>query len=122
MALFHALDDGTAIQGFVGKNVNLTSNWTGQLNQAVQYGMAVQRPILPAGTDGSGNVFVFVEALGRYRYDAATLAGTPNAVEVLPGLHWQMAPNWWMSGGVVLPMTTAPTSVNQWQFTCSFQF
>ena len=122
VSLFHALDDGTAIQGFVGKHVNLNSNWTGQLNQSVHYGMAVQRPILPAGPDGSGNVFVFVEALGSYRYDAAAVAGTPNALEVLPGLHWQMAPNWWMSGGVVLPVNTAPTSVNQWQITCSFQF
>ena len=122
-SLFHELEDGTAIQGFVGKHVNLDSNWTGQLDQSVQYGMAVQRPILPAGPDGSGNVFLFVEALGRYRYDAGTAgAGTGNAVEVLPGVHWQMAPNWWMSGGVVLPVNTAPTSVNQWQFTCSFHF
>src|SRR5207237_911039 len=43
VALFHAMDDGTAIQGFVGKHVNLNSNWTGQqLHQSVQYGMAVQ--------------------------------------------------------------------------------
>ncbi len=122
VALFHALDDGTAIQGFVGKHVNLNTNWTNQLDQAVQYGMAVQRPILPAGPDGSGNVFVFVEALGRYRYDGSTSATTPNAVEVLPGVHWQMTQNWWMSGGVVLPVNTAPTGVNQWQFTCSFHF
>jgi len=122
VALFHSLDDGTAIQGFVGKNVNLNTSWTNQLDQAVQYGMAVQHPLTQAGPDGSGNVFVFVEALGRYRYDASTMAATPNAVEVLPGLHWQMAPNWWMSGGVVLPVNTMPTSVNQWQFTCSLQF
>ncbi len=122
-SLFHALDDGTAIQGFVGKHVSLNSTSTGQLDQSVQYGMAVQRPILPAGPDGSGNVFVFVEALGRYRYDTTTVStGTPNGLEVLPGLHWQMAPNWWMSGGVVLPVNTAPTTVNQWQITCSFQF
>ena len=122
LSLFHELDDGTAIQGFVGKHVNLNSNWTGQLNQSVQYGMAVQRPILPTGTDGSGNVFVFVEALGRYRYDAAAGPGSPNVWEVLPGLHWQMAPNWWMSGGVVVPVNTPTTGVNQWQITCSFQF
>ena len=122
VSLFHALDDGTAIQGFVGKNVNLNSNWAGQLNQSVQYGMAVQHPILPTAPDGSGNLFVFVEALGRYHYDAVAGPGTANGLEVLPGLHWQMAPNWWMSGGVVLPVNTAPSSVNQWQFTCSFQF
>jgi hypothetical protein len=122
VSLFHALGDGTAIQGFVGKNVNLNGNWSGQLNQAVQYGMAVQRPLLPPDPSGSGNLFVFVEALGRYHYDATVGSGTGSAMEVLPGLQWQMSSNWWMSGGVVLPMNTAPTSVNQWQITCSFQF
>ncbi len=123
VSLFHSLDDGTAIQGFVGKNLNLSPSWAGPLDQSVQYGMAVQRPLLSAGPDGSGGLFVFVEALGTYRTDGAPPAvGAPNGLEVLPGLHWQMAPNWWMSGGVVLPMNTTPTSVNQWQITCSFQF
>jgi hypothetical protein len=123
LSLFHALDDGTAFQGFVGKHVHLDSGLGGRLGQSVQYGMAVQRPLLPAGPDGAG-VYVFMEALGRYRYEsqAAAAAGTGHVMELLPGLHWQLAPNWWMSGAVVLPVNTAPTSVNQWQITCSFHF
>ena len=93
VSLFHSLDDGTAIQGFVGKNVNLNSNWTGQLDQSVQYGMAVQRPILP-GPDGFGNLFVFVEALGR----TTTTPGGP-----APPTAWRCCPDctgrWRRTGG-----------------------
>ena len=123
-SLYHALDDGTAVQGFVGKHVNLNSRWTNELNQSVQYGMAVQHPVIESRPDSFGNVYVFAEVLGRYRYDAATTAaGSTGDWEVLPGVHWQLAPNWWMSGGVVVPMTSATrTESSQWQITCSFQF
>ena len=121
-SLFHSLDDGTAIQGFVGKNVNVGSHWSGQLNQSVRYGMAVQRPLLPAGPNGDANFYVFMEALGHYRYDAGSNPGSPNTVDVLPGVHYRLAPNWWMSGGYIVPVTPAKTDANCWQITCSFQF
>jgi len=122
LSLFHSLDDGTAIQGFVGKNVNVGSHWSGQLNQSVRYGMAVQRPLLPAGPNGDANFYVFMEALGHYRYDIVSNPGSPNAVDVLPGVHYRLAPNWWMSGGYIVPVTTAKPDTNHWQITCSFQF
>ena len=122
VSLFHALDDGTAIQGFVGKNVNLNSRWSGQLNQSVRYGMAVQRPLLPAGPNGDANFYVFCEALGRYHYEAAANPGPLSNLDVLPGVHYRLAPNWWMSGGYIVPVTTARPDTNHWQITCSFQF
>lgn len=122
-SLFHSLDDGTAVQGFVGKNVNCNPRWANQLDQSVQYGMALQRPVVESRPDRGGNVYVFVEALGRYHYDTATAASPLSAWDVLPGVHWQLAPNWWVSGGLVVPMTsTDRTESNQWQITCSFQF
>ena len=122
-SLFQSLDDGTAIQGFVGKHVNCNPRWTSQLDQAVQYGMALQRPVVTSRPDHGGSVYVFVEALGRYHYDTTTSATPLSALDVLPGLQWQLAPNWWMSGGLVVPMTAADrTESNQWQITCSFQF
>jgi len=121
LSLFHTLDDGTAIQGFVGKHVHLDSGLGGRLGQSVQYGMAVQRPLLPTA-DGSGSLYVFMEALGRFHYESQAAGAAPHVMEVLPGLHWQVGPNWWMSGAFVLPVNTAPTSVNQWQITCSFHF
>jgi hypothetical protein len=122
LSLFHSLDDGTAIQGFVGKNVNMSSHWSGQLNQSVRYGMAVQRPLLPAGPNGDANFYVFLEALGHYRYDAVANPGSLNNVDLLPGVHYRLAPNWWMSGGLIVPVTTARTDASHWQITCSFQF
>ena len=123
-SLYHALDNGTAIQGFVGKNLNFSPRWTNQLDQSFQYGMALQHPVLESRSDGIGNVYVFVEALGRYRMDSGDNGASPfGSLDVLPGVHWQLAPNWWMSGGVVVPMTAATrTETNQWQITCSFQF
>jgi hypothetical protein len=124
VSVFHTLDDGTAIQGFVGKHVNVNSPRFGnELGHAVQCGMAVQRPLLGPSEGTAGNVFVFVEALGRYRYDgAAGLGANPlSAWEMVPGLHWKMASNWWMSGGVVVPLDNRPSG-NHWQFTCSIQF
>lgn len=122
VSLFHSLDDGTAIQGFVGKNVNVNSRWSGQLDQSVRYGMAVQRPLLPAGPNGDANFFVFLEALGHYHYDATSSPGSATNVDVLPGVHYRLAPNWWMSGGFVVPVTSTQSNVNHWQITCSFQF
>jgi hypothetical protein len=122
LSLFHALDDGTAIQGFVGKNVNVNPRWTSQLHQSVHYGMAVQRPLLPVGPNGDGNFYIFLEALGRYHYEAVANPGPLSNWEVLPGVHWRLAPNWWMSGGLIVPVTTARPDTNHWQITCSFQF
>ena len=103
LSLFHTLDDGTAFHGFVGKNVNCDRPLGGSsLHRSFQYGVAVQRPVVPGGPDGFNNVYLFVEALGRYRYDAtpgaaAPSSGGPPALwEVLPGLQWKVNPNWWI--------------------------
>ena len=41
---------------------------------------------------------------------------------MLPGLHWKVADNWWMSGGVILPVGAPRSEPGLWQFTCSLQF
>jgi hypothetical protein len=133
-ALFHSLDDGTAFQGFVAKNLHVSSPATlsdtlvhpAQFGRSVEYGMAVQRPILP----DVNNVYFFLEALGRYRYDLGQAVAAPTASsssaatwDVLPGMHMKLADGWWLSGGVVLPVNgTRPIDAHLWQFTCSFQF
>jgi hypothetical protein len=126
LALFHSLDDGTSFQGFVGKNVNLSGGQPGdRLRHSWQYGVAVHRPI---GTEevGFNNIFFFVEALGRYRYDTpatTTISGPPHVLEVLPGLQWKMSDTWWISGGLVLPVNGSTNlNANSWQITCAIQF
>jgi hypothetical protein len=127
-SLFHALDDGTAFQGFVSKDLHVTSPANlsdtlahpNQLNRSLQYGLAVQRPVLPE----VNNVYLFVEALGRYHYDTiATSTLPPAAMEVLPGMHLKLSDSWWLSGGVILPVNQNRTiDAHLWQITCSFHF
>jgi len=123
MSLYHQLDDGTGLQGFVSRNMHLqTANLNEQARRSVEYGVAVQRPLLETGPDNLGNFYIFVEALGRYRYEDST--GTSAVWEMVPGLHWRMSENLWLSGGVMVPVNQANVSrdAHLWQLTCSFQF
>jgi hypothetical protein len=121
LSLFHALEDGTAVQGFVGKHLPLANAAAGPLQKAVQYGMALQRP-LGANTDGVLNhLYLYVGALGQYRLERE--GGSQVVWDVMPGLHWKVADNWWVTGGLMLPVGPARNeSVGQWQVTCSVQF
>jgi hypothetical protein len=120
LSFFQALEGDFALQGFVGKNMRLDLRGQPPLHHGVEYGMALNRP-LTDGTSGQGRVYMFVEALGRYRYDGSSDA--PQAVwEMVPGVHWQMSDNWWLSGGWVLPMTAPRTENGQWQISCWLQF
>ncbi len=128
LGLFHTLDDGTGFQGFVSKNMNLaTSGVSGSLQRNVQYGVAVQRPVLDTGPNKIGSFYLFVEALGRYRYDATSTSSvnasaSPAIWEMVPGVHWRMTENVWLSGGLLMPVNEQPTATHLWQLTCSFQF
>jgi hypothetical protein len=124
--LYHELDDGTGIHGFVSKNVNVNASSLNEpMQRNVQYGLAVQRPLLDTGPDKLGSFYVFVEALGRSHYDDATAATGPATVwEMVPGVHWRMTDSLWLSGGVLVPVNTTPLprEAHLWQLTCSFQF
>ena len=125
IGVYHCLGDGTAFQGFVGKHVNLNTTTLGgsHLHRSWQYGVAVQRPLGTTESDTFNNVYVFVEALGRYRYDTTASSGAPNVLEVLPGLQWKMSENWWISGGLVLPVNGATTiDPRLWQITCAIRY
>jgi hypothetical protein len=121
-AFCHALDDGTAFQGFVGQHIHVDSGLQRQnLARRCQAGMAVQRPLWLADADGQGGLFFFVETLGRYRYDPRPTL-PQSTWEVLPGLHLRMNEKMWLSGAYVMPYGPTRTDGNQWQLTCSFQF
>jgi hypothetical protein len=122
LSLFHALEDGTALQGFVGKHLPLANAATGPLQRAVQYGMALQRPLGPDTAGALNHFYLYVGALGQYRLDRDS--GSSQVVwDVMPGLHWKVADNWWVTGGMILPVGSARSeSVGQWQVTCSVQF
>ena len=122
VGLVHDLGDGTALQGFVGKDVRPGSPGAENLDRNLQYGMALQTPLLGRPRGAGQNLYLFVEALGRYRHDSDASRAAPAAWEVLPGMHWRSGETWWLSGGVLLPVGTGRPENGLLQITCSLQF
>lgn len=120
-SVFHAVTDRLAVQGFISKNVPVSEASASPLQRNVQYGLAVQRPLLAAGPEGLRNLFFTVGALGRLIPERDTLRPLPN-YDVLPGLQWHVNDNWWLSSGVLFPFGPSRAAPSQWQLTCSLQF
>jgi hypothetical protein len=123
LSVYHALDDALALQAYVGKHLLIQNGNSQPINRDFQYGMALQRPITTRNDDLFRHLYLSVGALGMYRFDAPTAARPPVLWEVLPGLHYKLADNWWISTGVSLPLGAARSDFGQhWQLTCSWQF
>jgi hypothetical protein len=126
LGLFHALDSDTALQGFVGKHMLVSNSGpAAPIQRNLQYGMAVQRSLAAIGPEPLRNVYLYMGALGQYRPERNESSGAMAVWRMLPGVHWKVTDNWWLSGGLLLPIGPAradtPTSL-PWQLTCSFQF
>ena len=111
-----------SLHGYVGKNLRATNGWTDSLERSIHYGLALQEPIPGLSSGSIGSVHFFVETLGRQKSSPDLAGRPPFNWEVLPGLHWQVGENWWMSGGLLLPMGGARLETNLWQITCSWRF
>jgi len=121
-AWFHEVGDGTAVQGFIGKNLRANSRWSDSLERQINYGVALQRPVLGTESTPGRSVHLFLEALGRYRVDGdPSQRALPNW-ELLPGIHWRLGETWWMSGGIMMPLNAPRPDAHLWQITCSWQF
>ncbi len=120
-SVFHAITERLAIQGFVSKNVPISEAAAAPLQRHVQYGLALQRPLLADGPEGFRNLFFTVGALGQLNPARDSLRPLPN-YDVLPGLQWHVNDNWWVSSGVLVPVGPVRTAPGQWQLTCSLQF
>jgi hypothetical protein len=123
VALFYELTKGTAIQGFVGNHLRANSRWTSGFGRRLQCGLALQSPFPGSEVDDYRSLHLFVEALGRYRYDGNADQRGPVNLELVPGLHWRLGESWWMSGGVLMPLG-GPMRYDgrMWQVTASWQF
>lgn len=131
LAVCQQLDDGVALHAFVGQNLQLDQRLAAsQLRQRIQYGVAVQQPLFTDVSDRTDNFYFFVQALGRYRYDASQVSsyapGAPAAsLQVLPGLQWKASDNLWWSSGFAVPVggsTNRFDDSGHLQFTCMFRF
>jgi hypothetical protein len=121
LTVFHDLGDGTAVHGFVGKDVRANSTWReGAVDGSFRYGVAVQQPVPGLTPDPGRGLFVFVEAQG---YWADRDQGTGRSWEFIPGLHYRLSDSWWMSGGVLVPVgPTRYGNTGNWHLSCSWQF
>jgi hypothetical protein len=124
MSLFHAFDDTTALQAYVGKHLAIENGGAQSFSHDLNYGVAVQRALTTRDNDPFRNVYLSVGAVGQMRVNDASTLQKPVTVEMMPGLHYKMSDNWWISGALVLPMTggAALPLGQQWQVTCSVQF
>jgi hypothetical protein len=135
LAVYQELMTGTALHGFVGTNLSVNGLPTaftspGQVvSSPVEYGIALQHPLLLPETDVDGGLYFYVGAIGRVTdpRDLPPLAARQPTLEVLPGLHWQLDSKTWLTGALIVPVsrgTTTPTQTNQplWQLTCQFRF
>jgi hypothetical protein len=121
LSVFHDFGDGTALHGFVSKDVRANSAWReGVTDGAFHYGLALQQPLPLVTADPGRGLFVFVEALGRYgEHDGA--AGY--SWEVVPGLHYRVSDSWWLSGGLLLPLGPFRSgNAGQWHVGCQWQY
>ncbi len=120
LACTHEWQDGTAIHGFLGKPVSARAGWTDGLERGLNYGFAVQSPLVlqPSGY----GLHMFVEALGNTHRQ--WVSSQPPVVnwQVIPGLHWQVRDNWWLSSGVIVPLNTPRYDPGLLHITCSLRF
>jgi hypothetical protein len=119
--VFHAINDRLAFQGFVSKNMPISDAAAAPLQRNVQYGLALQRPLLAEGPEGFRNLYFSVGALGQLAPERDSLRVLPKC-DVLPGFQWHVNDNWWLSSAVLMPLGPVRTAPGQWQLTCSLQF
>ena len=120
-SVFHALTDRLALQGFVSKNMPIYDASTAPLQTNVQYGLALQRPLLDTGPEGLRNLYFSVGALGQLCANRDSVGLVPN-LDVLPGFQWHVNDGWWLSSAVLMPFGQVRPAPGQWQLTCSLQF
>ncbi len=128
LSCFQRLGEDAGLQAFVTKNVRAQlRGGDSPLDGPMRYGMAVHQPCPLLDGWTPGRVFWFMEAVGNVRTDdlvtTTTTGNTLPRLVVLPGLHFQTAPNCWLSGGVMVPVSSGTrTDQSLWQVTASWRF
>jgi hypothetical protein len=126
-SLFHELDEGLGVQAFVSKNLPLLNHTgvpmtgSGSLQRDMQYGVAIQRSVTNNPADPLSNLYMSLGALGQQH--AESDGGRTINWDVMPGMHLRLADNWWLSGGVLLPVgPNRDVTGGHWRLTCQWQF
>jgi len=97
VAGFQELGFGAALQGYFGQNIQANAHWT-DMTPNFLYGMALQYAV-PGVAKGEQGLFVYFEALGRYRTDPTQPGGHTALWEFVPGVQMRLNNNCWLSLG-----------------------
>ena len=122
LAYYQELDAGLALHGFISHSLIARPRWGDSLERNVRYGLAFAAPVPGVLIDAAQSLHMFVEAQGRTREGEYMPPREGGNYEFLPGLHWQMGENWWMSGALILPVGAGRIDPDFWQLTCSWRF
>jgi hypothetical protein len=68
--------------------------------------------VLCSGCRGDQGLYVFLQALGRYQYEADARTGRAANWDLVPGVHFRLSDKCWMSLG----------ASRNGLFTCSWRF
>jgi hypothetical protein len=98
VACFQELGFGAALQGFFGQSIQANTRWA-DLTPNFQYGMAVHYAVPGASIKGEQGLFVYFEAIGRYRSDPTQPSGHTALWEFVPGVQMRVSDSCWMSVG-----------------------
>jgi hypothetical protein len=97
IAMFQDLGNGAGLHTYVGQSIQASSGWTDRINGNFQYGMAVHYPVPGTNATSEQGLFLFLEALGRYRYDTTQPGARPALWEFVPGMQMRISTNCWMN-------------------------
>lgn len=121
LSLFHELDEGLGFQAYISKHMPLLNQMGTPIRRDLTYGVAIHRSVTNNPVDPLSNVFLSVGALGQHRTE--TDGGKTINWDVMPGMHLRLADNWWLSGGVLLPVgPNRYENGGHWRLTCQWQF
>ena len=122
-ACFYQLSpNGAGIHVFACKDLEAHSRWTNGLPHDYRYGLAYQSPLPGLTNTPCRGVQFYVEALGRWRTDNDFASPPPSKMDMLPGLHYQVGENWWVTGGLLVPVGPQRADAHHWQLTTSWRF
>jgi hypothetical protein len=122
LACFYDLGGGTALQGFVAKSVYAHSDWSDSPGRSIRYGLALERPFPGLESDPNPRAHIFLEALGRNRFDGDLSQRSSTDFDLVPGVHWRLREGRWISSGVLLPLDGLSPARLLWQVTCSWRY
>jgi len=120
-AWLYDLGRGNMFNAFVGQDLRARTHWNNGLTRTTRYGLSWQSRCPGVACDADHGLHLFVEALGRFRYDGVTPQSSSRNWEFIPGVQWRLNPSWWLTGGYLFPIG-ASNAENRVQFNCVLRF